>query len=214
RGVPQAYAVDEFAAEGIMLEGWAGPPDMLALSLPAAGAEHRRLMLGARHVAQAGLMIRDASRGRVHRVLGRPLIRYDLTAADTELLVRAISRAAELELAAGARRVHLPIRGAAPVEHARELRGLRAKPGQLGLSAFHPLGTAAAGTVVDEDLWVRGLDGLMVADGSVVPSALGVNPQLTIMTLATRAAFAAAGKRPPHEEPASETVGRAYVAVA
>ena len=27
RGVPQSYYVDEFALEGIMLEGVAGPPD-------------------------------------------------------------------------------------------------------------------------------------------------------------------------------------------
>jgi choline dehydrogenase-like flavoprotein len=209
RGVPQAYAVDEFAAEGLMLEGWAGPPDMLALSLPAAGAEHRRLMLRARHVAQAGLMIRDSSRGRVKR-----LIRYDVNEQDTRLVVRAITKAAELELAAGARRVHVPIRGAGPFERAEELRGLRARPSQLGLSAFHPLGTAAAGTVVDADLKVKGVDGLMVADGSVVPSALGVNPQLTIMTLATAAAFRATGKAAPREEPAPATLGRAYELVA
>ena len=34
RGVPQSYCVDEFAAEGIMLEGIAGPPDYLAMAVP------------------------------------------------------------------------------------------------------------------------------------------------------------------------------------
>jgi choline dehydrogenase-like flavoprotein len=110
--------------------------------------------------------------------------------------------------------VHVPIRGAGPFERVEDLRGLTAEPGQLGLSAFHPLGTAAAGTVVDDRLMVRGFDGLMVADGSVVPSALGVNPQLTIMALATQAAFRATGKAAPREEPAPATVGRAYALVA
>ncbi len=59
--------------------------------------------------------------------------------------------------------------------------------------AFHPLGTARADArpthgVVDGDLRLHDADGVYVADGSAVPSALGVNPQLTIMALATRLA--------------------------
>ena len=211
-GVPQAYAVDEFAHEGIMLEGWTGPPDMLALSLPMAGAEHRRLVTGWRRMAQAGLMIRDDSRGTVHAVGGKAIIRYDVNHADTRRLTTAIAKAAQLELAAGATRVHVPIKGAAPVTTAEQAEKLHATPGQLGLTAFHPLGTAAAGTVVDADLSFT--DGLLVADGSVVPSALGVNPQLTIMALATRAAFAVLNRPAPIDEPDSDSVGRASVLAA
>jgi choline dehydrogenase-like flavoprotein len=59
--------------------------------------------------------------------------------------------------------------------------------------AFHPLGTARAGSdpamsVVDPQLQVRGAPGVYVADGGVVPSSLGVNPQITIMALAARLA--------------------------
>ena len=42
---------------------------------------------------------------------------------------------------------------------------------------------------LDCDLRVRGREGLYVADGSVMPSSLAVNPQLSIMALATRCAW-------------------------
>jgi choline dehydrogenase-like flavoprotein len=42
--------------------------------------------------------------------------------------------------------------------------------------------------VCDPDLAVRGVAGLHVADGSVLPSSPQVNPQVTIMALATRLA--------------------------
>jgi choline dehydrogenase-like flavoprotein len=45
-----------------------------------------------------------------------------------------------------------------------------------------------------------------VADGSVVPSSLGVNPQITIMALASRLAFRLLGSDRPQHEPAPEAI--------
>jgi choline dehydrogenase-like flavoprotein len=61
------------------------------------------------------------------------------------------------------------------------------------LTAFHPLGTCRmaiepARGVVSPRHEVFGAPGLYIADGSVVPSSVAVNPQVTIMALATRAA--------------------------
>ncbi len=50
------------------------------------------------------------------------------------------------------------------------------------------MATSAHRGVVSPDHEVFGSPGLYVADGSVVPSSVGVNPQETIMAMATRAA--------------------------
>jgi choline dehydrogenase-like flavoprotein len=186
RGVPQSFYVDEFAAEGIMFEGTAGPPAYAAMSLPLSGAEHERAMSNYRRLAQFGLMVSDSSRGHVRRLGRRPMIRYDLGEADIAKFRTGLARLAQLFIAAGAREVYLPLPPGVTPE--------RARARDLQPMAFHPLGTArahvhAAHGVTDGDLAVHGVEGVYVADGSVVPSALGVNPQLTIMALATRLAF-------------------------
>jgi choline dehydrogenase-like flavoprotein len=199
RGVPQSFYVDEFAAEGVMLETVAGPPAYAAMSLPLRGEQHARAMALYPQLAQLGLMVSDSSRGSVHAIGRRPVIRYSLDAADLARVRSGLARIEQLFRAAGAREVYLPLpAGVAPqAARARDLR----------LMAFHPLGTARCDArpshgVTDGDLGVHGMPGLRIADGSVVPSALGVNPQLTIMALATRLAFQLLGRPLPAESPA------------
>jgi choline dehydrogenase-like flavoprotein len=187
KGVPQSFYVDEFAAEGIIFEGVAGPPAYAAMSLPLIGARHAEAMADYPRLAQFGIMVSDSSRGSVREIAGRPLIRYDLSHADLQRFRSGLERMRQLFEAAGAREVYLPLPdGVSPA---------RARLRDLKLMAFHPLGTARADArpvhgVVDGNLQVHGARGVYVADGSAVPSSLGVNPQLTIMALATRLAFA------------------------
>lgn len=193
-GVPQSFYVDEFAEQGIMLEGVAGPPAYAAMALPLTGRRHAEVMASYRRLAQFGLMVSDRPRGRILSVGGRPVIRYDLDRRDLERFRSGLGRLKQLFEAAGAREVFLPLpQGVQPDQvPARNLK----------LIGFHPLGTARADAresngVVDGELAVHHVAGLHIADGSVVPSALGVNPQLTIMALATRLAFRLLGTRCP-----------------
>jgi choline dehydrogenase-like flavoprotein len=59
------------------------------------------------------------------------------------------------------------------------------------MMAFHPLGTARMGelkehTVVNSFGKAHNLKNLFISDGSIFPSSLGVNPQVTIMAFSMR----------------------------
>lgn len=212
-GVPQSYYIDEFADQGIMLEGAAGPPEYVATLLPYSGDRHRELMLQYRHIAQFGMMVSEVSRGRVTIKGGQPLVLYDVEPPDIAALKRGVELLVELFTAAGAKRIMLPLRRlpeVAPGDTAA-LRDADLAPADLKLMAFHPLGTARAHAdpahgVVDGDLAVHGRRGLYIADGSVVPTPLGVNPQQTIMTMATRLAYHLLEKPAPTDEPEPERI--------
>ena len=217
-GVPQSYFIDEFAGEGIMFEGAAGPPDYIAMSLPFSGARHRELMRRYRNMSQFGLMVSDRSRGYVRERAGMVQVRYDLNAEDTATFKRGIELLSECYFAAGARTVYPPVERVGELRDGdlTALRQLEVRPGDLTLAAFHPMGTARADArpqngVVDSQLKLHGLQGVYVADGSVVPSSIGVNPQITIMALATRLAYHLLGAPAPHEEPEPESIAQPRV---
>ena len=81
------------------------------------------------------------------------------------------------------------------------------------------LGTARADArpahgVVDGDLGLHGIEGVYVSDASAVPSSLGVNPQVTIMALATRLAYHLLDQAPPEHEPEPESLPQTRIATA
>src|SRR5207237_6147242 len=105
---------------------------------------------------------------------------------------------------------HRVLRGPGDLEAMEQARTSAA---DFLLTAFHPLGTcrmaaSAGGGVVSTSHEVFGLPGLYIADGSVVPSSVAVNPQVTIMALATRAADLLADRldSPMRAAPAAEAV--------
>lgn len=196
RGIPQGYSIEELHEEGILYEGASVPLELTMTMTNLMGPELVRLAEGYDKVASFGFMVEDSSRGSVRAVMNRPVIQYWLTDKDVAHIKRGMDVLAQVFFAAGARRVHTPIAGFDVLESPADLAAMRRaklSAWDLDLSAYHPLGTARMGTdpassVVNANHEVHDTPGLYVVDGAAVPSAIGVNPQITIMALATRAA--------------------------
>ncbi|MDW8362364.1 MAG: FAD-dependent oxidoreductase [Myxococcales bacterium] len=198
RGIPQGYAVDALAHEGIVFEGASLPLVPTATGLPVIGARYAELVARYRNLALFGFMIRDQSRGRVlpRPGDGGPLILYDMNEADAARMRRGMLLLCELFLEAGARAVWPGISAAPELRHRGDLEALRRErlpAGRFEVTAYHPLGTARMAAdpalgVVGPDHETHEVRDLYVVCGAAVPSALGVNPQVTIMALALRAA--------------------------
>jgi choline dehydrogenase-like flavoprotein len=194
-GVMQSYYVDEWESRGVLLEATFTPPAFGGAWLAGSGAEHQRALLGLRHIGSIGVQLTDRSEGRVR--LGSEGVRmsYDLTREDATRAVYGIARAAEIHFAAGATEVY-PNLARLKVLHPGDLPAFEAatfKPSELRLEGFHPMGTARIAADPREgacapDGSLHGTAGLYVADASLFPTALGVNPMMTIIAFAKQVA--------------------------
>jgi choline dehydrogenase-like flavoprotein len=193
-GVMQSYAVDEWKDRGILLEATFTPLAFGAQWLPGTGRAHQERILSYDRIASTGVHLSDRSTGRVGLASDGSLrITYGLTREDAGKLAFGIARAVELFYAAGAEEVYPQIAGVPTItrDGAAELDARPPPAHRLRLEAFHPMGTAGMDSspergVVDPDGAVHGAKGLYVADGSLFPSSIGVNPMMTIIAMASR----------------------------
>jgi choline dehydrogenase-like flavoprotein len=205
-GALQSVYSDHFAADGITLVGVYTAVNVLAAALPGAGPAHRDWVRLMPRLGVFGAMVHDEGGGAVRRPLfGREgVLTYEMAARDLARLRRAMTVLGEIAFAAGARRVFLPVFGVPPAASVAELRALEAAPvdpRRIECIAFHPLGSARMANdprrgVTAADGSVYGLPGLYVADGSVLPTSIGVNSQEPIMAMATRIAWRLRERRP------------------
>ncbi len=195
-GIPQGYSIEELHDEGILFEGANVPLEMTMGMTQIIGPEIVRLAESYDRISSFGFMVEDTSRGRVREVMGQPVITYNLTEQDVAHIKRGMDVLAQVFFAGGAKRVFTSFNGFDVLDSPKDLERLRRtslKAWDLDMSAYHPLGTARMGrdpstSVVGPDHEMHDVKRLYVVDGAAVPSALGVNPQVTIMALATRAA--------------------------
>ena len=208
------FGRSEGRRNGYVIESAPGHPGLIGLALPWEGTDAHANMLGRiRHIAPLIAITRDGGEGRVRLTgSGTARIDYRLDERGVATLRHALVSMGRIARAAGARQivaVGTPPRwhgrdGFAPGQEDRSfvvfedaLRSFDFAPNRGSVFSAHQMGSVRMGAAVaepcDPDGRVRTRDGrvipgLYVGDGSLFPTAIGVNPMVTIMGLARRVA--------------------------
>jgi choline dehydrogenase-like flavoprotein len=195
-GALQSAYSKTYEDDGMVLNSVFIPTGVIAGTLPGFGPRHAARTLDIASMAMFGGMLHDDGGGTVRRFLGRePLLTYRMSKRDRSRVPVLLRRMAEIFFAAGAREVFLPIFGAEPIgpDDLAAFPFESVKGHQIECTSQHPLGSCHMGVSPDDS--VIGPDGqswdvrgLYVADGSIFPTSLGVNPQLAVMAMAARIA--------------------------
>ncbi|MHB1846082.1 MAG: GMC family oxidoreductase N-terminal domain-containing protein [Deltaproteobacteria bacterium] len=213
-GPPQSVSSHQFAERGDATDPTAAPkmgyffeaapihPMLASLAINAFGGELRSQMARLPYTSGTiALLIDGFGRGEEGGTVtlkpdGQPKLEYPFHARLEEAARSAQHDLARLLLAAGAREVRSLHQPPVVLSSEKDLPALDAAPfGPNRLSVFtaHQMGGCAMGahprrSVVRSDLRHHALQNLFIIDGSVFPTSLGVNPQLSIYGLASWAA--------------------------
>jgi choline dehydrogenase-like flavoprotein len=191
RGVPQGYYTD-LQNEPAVLETFSATPEIYATQY----REYSRPINHLRQVAGAGVMIGDVSKGSVrpHGSESRSSLTYNVEKEDQRVLLKGLEGIARIYLAAGALEVHLGLARVPPLKTMAEIEALTRRTDipltDMSFYASHPMGTArmhakASEGVVKPTGESHQVKNLYVSDASVFPTSLGVNPQITVMSVST-----------------------------
>jgi choline dehydrogenase-like flavoprotein len=187
-GVTQGYCVDRWDL-GYLLQVYSVSPDQLFMAMPYSLGESRlESIRDLKHMALAGPLVHDED--SIGKVTLSGLM-YFLGDQDRRRLLAGIRETARVFFAAGATEVYTGIVGSRPIQRVEDIEqtvhdDIPAR--DLYLYASHPMSTARMGNdsnraAVDPDGRVYGWDNLFVADASVFPTSLGVNPQVSTMAI-------------------------------
>jgi hypothetical protein len=148
-----------------------------------------------RNMAIYYAMIIPEGEGSIHSIpfFNDPLVKYNLTKRDKKNLAIGLKKLCELLLASGAIKLFPSIRKGPIISKVKDLENLPYSVDlqETSLMTVHmfsscPIGENKEKCVADSFGKVYGQEGLFISDGSMLPSAPGVNPQGSIMAFAHR----------------------------
>ncbi|WP_354699005.1 hypothetical protein DSM112329_04706 [Paraconexibacter sp. AEG42_29] len=195
---------------GVMYEtGPANPSLVLPFTTWRSAGQHLDHLRKLGHIVGVAAIVRDRDSGevRVGRD-GQPVVRYRLSERDAAHAQRGVEGAAQLLEAAGAQEVHSS--HTRPVMYRPGVEGTHAQfaaataregyaPGRCAFGALHLMGSARMhgspeGGAVRPDGTAWDMPNVVVADGSCFPTATGVNPMISIESIAHMNARALAAR--------------------
>jgi GMC oxidoreductase len=193
-GIQMCYFVD--SGGGLLLESWFHYPASLAIGVPGWLDEHAATMRAYPRLTAAGVVVPSKPSGRLGLLTDLVL---GLDDDELERMKRGVAELAAIFIAAGIETVipstadPLPIRQSRQQADTARFMAAVTSTAKLNLGTSHPqggnrIGRHSGSSVVDPTFRVHGVDNLFVTDASVFPAGCGVNPQLTVMALASLAA--------------------------
>jgi len=191
RGSTQGHYIDEFAEENILLEANPIIAGAFFQAFPLIGMDMKTFFERGAHMASSGGLLRDTSEGIVSLPQkGASQISYELNERDTKKLLRALEIGAELWLeGVQAEGVSLSIFGSPICKNMDEVRYYtnfqNTKAERLIPYSSHPQASCRIGRALDNRGRLRGTTNIYVMDASALPSNVGRNPQISVMTVAT-----------------------------
>lgn len=188
------HRITEFSPN-LTIGGSASRRSHVALALADSALDTSEAMGEWENIAVYYTAIRSEGSGRVLAIPGlrAPLVTYRLTEGDVSRLARGMIHLGEVLLAAGATELYPSVTGGPLVRRVEELvqwwdaiSRSRANVMTVHLTSSVGIGEARERTGADSFGRVWGYENLRINDASLLPDAPGVNPQATVMTIASR----------------------------
>ena len=182
-------------ASDVFIGGSVFTPGFLAMALADAGSVDSDALTNWRNSALFYVSVKSHGTGRIGTIpFSRTAWpRFRLSRDDAAGLTAGLVRLSEVLFEGGARRLFPGISGAGAWESMRTARAALSSPvdcARMRLSTVHltstcPIGENRKRCAADSRGKLNGLTNVYVGDASAVPGAPGVNPQGTVMALAT-----------------------------
>jgi len=143
----------------------------------------------------AGILVRDANNGTVCLTSrGTEHVSYELGESEIKTIATAMEILGKMWFALEAKRIITSHKSMTIIEEMNDITKLVEEiindPKNLLFGSAYPqsgnkIGTNQSDSVVDSDCKVHGFTNLFVCDASVFPTSVGVNPQISVMTVAS-----------------------------